>query len=120
MATLITILVAFLMVIWSIRNWYLESLPFIDGIKNIPSRTTGEKFAYCFRFIGTLPAAIPIILDVTITLFAVANLGFGGGLMGGITGLFLSNLLSIVIMMKSYDLSLWEVVCLTLDPKQGA
>jgi len=57
-------------------------------------------WAMPFCAIVNIGRLLPFIIDVAITLFCVANLGFGGGVIGGITGLFISNVISCFILYR--------------------
>jgi len=106
MGTLFLFLVAFTMIIWGVRNWYIELKPYLDALDSIPKNTLSEKLAFPFRNILIMPKMIPFAIDITITLFAVGSLGMGAGLVGGITGVFLSNIISIIIVMRTYKVSI--------------
>lgn len=107
------LILGFVMIIWSVRNWFLEIKPWLEEVQGIPSYTLGDKITYFFKFLGAIPKGMPFVIDIAITLFAVANLGFGGGVTGGITGLFLSNIISLVILMKTFHLSLGGAISYT-------
>ena len=106
MGTVILFVIAFLMIIWGVRNWYVEIRPFIDAVQEIPVQTASDKLLYLFRYVVLLPKAMPFLIDICITLFAVESLGMGAGIVGGITGVFLSNIVSLVILMRTYKTDL--------------
>jgi len=89
------LLVGFGMALMSVWFWYLEVKGFLDSVEGY------QWWATPFIAIGNIWRLIPFVLDIAITLFCVANLGFGGGVLGGITGLFISNCISIIIVLRT-------------------
>ncbi len=87
----IILLIGFLMAALSVWFWYLELKPFLDAITN------RKWWVLPFAMIFNLPKLSSFLIDIGITLFCVANLGFGGGVIGGVTGLFISNVISCFI-----------------------
>ena len=115
------LIIGFLMIGVSVWFWYQELKPFLDVTKDawkvnmawlkwicvIPILgpilygiattvvTTLKATAVILMNLGKL---LPFVIDLGITFFCVANLGFGGGVIGGISGLFLSNVISCFIL----------------------
>lgn len=87
------LLVGFAMIAVSVWFWYMELRPFLNHIQK-----KRKWWIAPFAYIGALPKLFPFVLDLGITFFCVANLGFGGGVIGGISGLFLSNVVSCFIL----------------------
>ena len=96
---IILLFAGLIMVGISIMFCYLELLPFLDTIKSDLSKASTFSGAFIFpvKVILHIPKLIPSAIDLFVTVFLSGSLGFGGGLIGGITGLFASNLISIVI-----------------------
>ena len=85
---LVLLLIGFAMAAISVTFWYLELVPFLNMTKDKP------WYVYPFAVVFGLPKLAPFLIDIGITLFCVANLGFGAGVTGGVTGLFISNVIS--------------------------
>jgi len=92
----VILIVGFAMALLSVWFWYLELRRFLDAVEG---RTWWLLPFYTVANIGKL---LPFIIDAAITLFCVANLGFGGGVLGGITGLFISNVISCFILYHTH------------------
>lgn len=114
MGTIALFAIAFFMIIWGVRNWYIEIKPFLDDSASIPTYSLVDKLLYPFRWVCELPKAMPFIIDIAITLFAVGSLGMGAGLIGGITGIFLSNVISLIIIMRTYNTDLIGSIKITI------
>lgn len=95
----ILLCIGFLMVGVSVLFCYLELLPFLDAIKSEVSRASNPLRVIMLpaKIVIHLPKLIPSVIDLVVTVFLSGSLGFGGGLLGGITGLFASNIISIII-----------------------
>ena len=115
MGTVIIFILAFIMIIWGVRNWYVELKPYLDAFETIPKNTLGDKLAFPFRNVLIMPKMLPFGIDIFITLFAVGSLGMGAGIVGGITGVFLSNIVSLVILMRTYKTDLGGAIALTFS-----
>ena len=113
-------------VVLSVFFWYEELKPFLHATRS--AWTINMKWlkfilyvpilgALVFSIIGLVLTAlkatayvlinigklIPFAIDVFVTLFAVANLGLGAGVAGGMVGLFLSNCVSVIIWRKTKE-----------------
>jgi len=87
----VLLLIGFSQILLAVIFWFVELKPFIRMIR-------GKKWwAVPILTIIGIPKLIPFAIDILITLFCIANLGFGGGVLGGISGLFLSNVISCFI-----------------------
>ena len=73
--------------------WCFEAAPGFIAIKNIPVYSWHDRMSYPFRFIGTLPKFIPLIIDLTATIWLVGAFGLGG-VIGAAMGLTISNVIS--------------------------
>lgn len=93
---LIFLLIGFIMAALAVLFWYMELVPFLSATRNKP------WYVYPFAIIFNLPKLAPFLIDVAITLFCVGNLGFGAGVLGGVTGLFISNVISCFILYRGY------------------
>ena len=115
------LIIGFAMTAVSVWFWYQELKPFLDATKGAWAvNTNWLKWTCIIPILGpilfgavttvitTLKATavilmnlgkiLPFVFDLGITFFCVANLGFGGGVIGGISGLFLSNVVSCFIL----------------------
>jgi len=90
------LLIGFAMAALAVWFWYRELVPFLSATRNKP------WYVYPFAIIFNLPKLAPFLIDVAITLFCVGNLGFGAGVLGGVTGLFISNVISCFILYHSH------------------
>ena len=88
----ILLLIGFSQIVLAVWFWYMELSWFLTKCHN--------KAWYIMPFIAifNIGKLLPFIIDMAITLFCTANLGFGGGVLGGISGLFLSNVISCFIL----------------------
>lgn len=99
----IVLILGFLVISWSGLNWYIELKPFIEnrhrskkpgGILQIfYSLHSLTVNTYRFFFYGKF-----FILDVAITTACASVLGMEG-MMGSLLGLFLSNIISLVLLL---------------------
>jgi hypothetical protein len=104
------LIIGFSQIVLAVLFWYLELKPYIHATKDvfcIKNESLIDLILLPFKILygmgkslWHLPKMIPFVLDVLITLFCIANLGFGAGVLGGISGLFLSNCISILIWWK--------------------
>ena len=91
---------------WKIDMRWLEFILFIPILGPLTFSIIGlvltavKATSYVLINVGKL---MPFAIDMFITLFAVANLGLGGGVAGGMVGLFLSNCVSVIIWHKTKD-----------------
>lgn len=93
------LIIGFIMVLVGILFTYLELLPFIDALQ-AESRlcsTVVLKVTLPWRLLRHVPKLIPSIIDLGCLTFLSTFLGIGGGIIGGVTGVFASNVISIVI-----------------------
>jgi len=89
------LIVGLLMVLFNILMSYIELKPFLSALEY--EKRTGNAFTLPFRCIGHLPKIIPSIIDIGAMIIMTSLFDLGSGYAGGITGLFASNVLSIII-----------------------
>ncbi len=85
--------------------WCLEALPGVNAIKALkqPTKTNNpfvlvyEGIRYIFGFTGASFKLWPLGLDIFCTVWLAGAFGFSG-LIGGVIGLSISNVISIFIM----------------------
>lgn len=96
---IVLMLIGFAMVGLSIWFTYMELQPFLSAVKSETDNTRGigGTLTLTFRLLKHLPKLIPPVFDLLCVVFLSTYLGFGGGLMGGVTGLFASNVISFII-----------------------
>ena len=82
--------------------WWIEAQPFVSAVKELRTDTFGEKFTYFFRFLGQLPKAMPLLIDLGATIGLAYLFGLGG-VVGTALGLTISNVLSIAILWTVYS-----------------
>jgi hypothetical protein len=95
----VMLVIGFVMVALSIWFTYKELQPFLQAVREETRVTSGaiSSITLTFRLIRHLPKLIPSVFDLLCVVFLSTYLGFGGGLMGGVTGLFASNCISFII-----------------------
>jgi len=87
--------------------WVVELSPFLLELirvkKENPKPNTTNKAVLAayeiksfFLLISILPLAVPFVIDIISTTWLAASFGFGGTV-GGCIGLFISNIISVVI-----------------------
>jgi hypothetical protein len=93
------LIVAFVMIATSMLLTYAEFVPFLEAVENDYKSIDGigDTFAFSFKVIGHLPKLIPCAIDIFVMIFVAGVIGLGGGLIGAVTGLFGSNVLSLII-----------------------
>jgi len=86
--------------------WMLELKAFLNQVeklkKNTPESAMGTV-QLTFGLLFALPLLLPLIIDIYVTTW-LSN-GFNFGTMGGLIGLFMSNILSIFIVFTTRRLS---------------
>ena len=80
--------------------WCVEAAPWIRQVQKIPSTTILDRCMYLFRFIGKLPVAIPVIVDLTATILLASSFSLGG-VIGTMIGLAISDVISVAIIILS-------------------
>jgi len=95
----VMLVIGFTMVALSIWFTYMELQPFLRAIRYETDNTRGVSgtVTLTFRLLKHLPKLIPSVFDLLCVVFLSTYLGFGGGLLGGVTGLFASNCISFII-----------------------
>ena len=92
-----------LMCVVTVSFWFYELLPFLKALKGLkyPKTDKGPVLAFTtsITFIGASLSAIiklwSLVLDMSLTFFITGTLFSGGGLVSGIIGLTISNLISL-------------------------
>lgn len=87
------LLVGFAMVLISVWFSYKEFMEWWEAC-NSEKRGFLFPFKCLFKHTGKL---VPLASDIVLAVFLSSFMGFGGGVIGGITGLFFSNCISGVI-----------------------
>lgn len=89
------LIIGLLMVAFNILMSYVELTPFLKSIEY--EKSVGSNLTLPFRCIGHLPKLIPSIVDILSMVLMTSLFDLGSGYAGGITGLFASNVVSIII-----------------------
>jgi hypothetical protein len=89
------LIIGLLMVLFNILMSYVELKPFLAALEY--EKSVGSKFTLIFRCIGHLPKIIPSLIDIGAMILMTKLFDLGNGYAGGVTGLFASNVLSIII-----------------------
>jgi hypothetical protein len=87
------------MVGFNIVMSYIELKPFLAACEYEKAVTNsfGSRMSFPFRILGHTPKLIPSIVDIGGMILMTNLFNLGSGYAGGITGLFASNLLSVII-----------------------
>ena len=88
--------------------WGIEALPMVHKMRTIPRLDTSrnmmvqtyQSIVIIVSFINALRCAWPLILDFACTALLCWMFGFGG-MVGGVIGLTMSNVISIFILVIS-------------------
>lgn len=92
------LLIGFLMVLTAMLFTYVELLPFLRAWDYEKSRLAGARKALLpLIMLKRLPMLFPAVVDLILMVFMSTYLGFGAGVVGGVTGIFGSNVLSAII-----------------------
>jgi len=92
--------------------WIMEVIPYVRYVKRlkIDKRTsvlhnTVEYTKYNFKLVKGSLLLLPFIFDLAVTM-ALSSIFSFGGMVGGIIGLFISNILSIfIIIVKNIEVA---------------
>lgn len=103
------------MCIMSVIFWYLELLPFINVMSRQDKAYTRTRnpiaqlicflvafITVPFRILINIPLLIPFIIDIVVTISLAGGLGFGKGVTGGVFGILMSNVISVIILLRQY------------------
>ncbi|RLC31507.1 MAG: hypothetical protein DRH37_02910 [Deltaproteobacteria bacterium] len=89
------------MAILSSIFWCLESLPFVRCMRKLEGpKGPISAIKYAFNVLGALPKLTPLGIDLFATVWLVGSFGFSG-LLGGVIGITVSNVISIFIIAVS-------------------
>jgi hypothetical protein len=93
------LLVGLVMVAFNIFMSYIELKPFLRACEDekANANSLSSRMVFPFKIIGHLPKLIPSITDILAMIAFTQLFDLGSGYAGGITGLFASNILSIII-----------------------
>lgn len=89
------LLIGLAMVLFNIIMSYVELKPFLAALEY--EKTVGSRLTLPFRCIGHFPKLIPSLVDIGAMILMTKLFNLGNGYAGGISGLFASNVLSIII-----------------------
>lgn len=89
------LLIGLLMVLFNILMSYVELKPFLAALEY--EKSVGSKLTLPFRCMYHLPKIIPSLIDIGAMVVMTKLFDLGSGYAGGITGLFASNVLSVII-----------------------
>jgi hypothetical protein len=93
------LIIGLIMVGFNIFMSCVELQPFLRAYEDEKNNTSdfGSKVTFPFRVMGHLPKLIPSFVDLVAMLVLTKLFAMGGGYASGVTGLFASNLLSLII-----------------------
>jgi len=98
---------------------YLELLPYIDAAKkDIHDVTTStnpfiQVFRYImlpFKLLSHIGLLLPTLIDLGAMYFLSTMFSLGNSMAGGLTGLFASNFVSVIVFCNTHKLSFWGVI----------
>jgi hypothetical protein len=106
-AVILTTLAGILMVAITFAFWFLELREFVHAIKEVHWKNPKPKsqmflvqlfhqIKINFGILCAMPLLMPFVIDMVVTIFLVESLGMGG-VAGGLIGMFMSDLFSILI-----------------------
>jgi ABC-type uncharacterized transport system permease subunit len=95
----IVLVIGLIMVGFNIFMSYVELKPFLSSIEEEKRNTHSfsSQMSFPFRIMWHLPKLIPSIMDILAMILFTNLFNLGSGYAGGITGLFASNVLSVII-----------------------
>lgn len=94
------LVVALIMIATNIVLSYLELVPFLRAIEREAELARGslqQRVLLPLRIVRHLPKLIPCAIDVGVMVGMGALFSLGAGLVGGVTSLFASNIISLLI-----------------------
>lgn len=94
---LILLIIAMVMIGLHIWIMYLELKPFLDAI----GKSRGIMLPV--SFVLNLPRLIPVAIDITAVVVMGYLFSLGAGLIGGVTSLFASIVVSLIIYSRRYS-----------------
>ncbi len=84
------------MAIISAVFWCVEAIPFVKKLIELNKSGRGG-WSYTWRLIAILPKLFPLFLDICCTVWLAGAFAFSG-MIGGVIGLTISNVISIFIL----------------------
>ena len=93
---LILLIIAMVMIGLHIWIMYLELKPYLDAIEN------KKGMMLPIAMVVNLPKLIPIVIDITAVVVMGYLFSLGAGLIGGVTSLFASIIVSFIIYCRRY------------------
>lgn len=102
------LLVGIVMALLSALFWCLEFLPFVRTVKQLqkprdsknPITVAIDSLTYIVGFIKAIIQLWPLALDILCTVWLAGAFGFSG-MIGGIIGLSISNVISVFLLVIS-------------------
>ena len=97
------LILGLIMVVLAVYLWWIELQDFVNRMVFVKRDDTGwmavpRHLLMSFRNVLLfIRYGIPVLIDVSLTLFFTSQLGLAGGVTGGVMGLALSNGISIII-----------------------
>jgi hypothetical protein len=89
------LIIGLLMVLFNILMSYVELKQFLAAVEY--EKRTGSSLTLPFRILYHFPKLIPSAIDILAMILMTKLFDLGSGYAGGITGLFASNVLSVII-----------------------
>ena len=102
------LLFSMLIIAWAAFNWYLELQPWMrNRHKPIQARFPVLQPFYsitsmCINIYRLFTHGKYLTIDIGITISLTSVFGFGNGVEGGVLGIFMSNCLSVLILITMY------------------
>ena len=93
------LLIGFVMVGFAVWLTYQEYMNFYYSVQEEIAKGGMFMIFRCFKHI---PKLFPCVMDIFFTIFLGTYLGFGAGVVGGVTGVFASNVLSCIVYYHSH------------------
>lgn len=106
--TLWLLVIGIIMAVLSAIFWCLEAMPCVKALRALkkpensknPFKIMAESIQYIVGFIRALTQLWPLALDVICTIWLSGSFGFSG-MVGGIIGLSISNVISVFLIIIS-------------------
>ena len=98
-----------IMVVINGTAWCYELMPMVRHFKRMGKPRLRNGYNIQSSILGVFKARM-LVMDLAITMALMAMFGFGGGLIGGVIGLTISNVFSIFILSNNTKL-IKEIHC---------
>ena len=98
---------------------YLELLPYIDAAKGDVNKVVNTRNAFYqffgyiilpFKLLSHIHLLLPTLIDLGSMWVLTHTFSLGAGLAGGLTGLFASNLVSVLVFCKTHKGHVWASI----------